>query len=216
MVHYGSPLFEAAATGNTARISSLVSNAGGSVEAVDAVGRTPLFYAAREGHAAAVVKLVRSGARVDATNSYGATPLHAAAREGHVPVIEALLRCGHAAAVDALVLGGARVNAATRNGETPLHMAAEWGHGPVVQALLDAGADPRRRLGGLFGDSSTAAELAQRHGHAQAASLLLSATKQQQQQQQRQPQQQADVISTQSRLRQWLAAVWQTRLAHVS
>ncbi len=119
MVHYGSPLFEAAATGNTARISSLVSNAGGSVEAVDAVGRTPLFYAAREGHAAAVVKLVRSGARVDATNSYGATPLHAAAREGHVPVIEALLRCG------------ASVDAPNEYGQTPLHRAAEHGALPA-------------------------------------------------------------------------------------
>jgi ankyrin repeat protein len=190
------PLFEAAAAGDVPRLRELVSARGSSVQAIDPVGRTALFYAAREGHAAAVEELVRLGARVDASNHYGSTPLHSAAREGHLDAIQALLRSGaavdapaefgqtalhraaengHSAAIAALVRAGAKVDAATKNLETPLHRAAEWGHAPAVQALLSAGADHRRRLGGLFGDRSSALELAQRHGHAHAASLLRDA-----------------------------------------
>ena len=56
--------------------------------------RSPLHYAAREGHYEVACVLLEDGAVVDSRNNVGLTPLHYACREGHCAVAELLLEKG--------------------------------------------------------------------------------------------------------------------------
>jgi hypothetical protein len=107
--------------------------------AADALGRTPLWWAAREGDAAAVRRLAATG-DVDAADDDGETPLHAA------------VRAGSATAVAALVAAGARVDAPALYGVTPLMLATSRSDAAVVDALLAAGADANAR--DIFGQGA--------------------------------------------------------------
>src|SRR5215475_7947908 len=54
---------------------------GGPVHALDDGGRTPLFYAAKDGDSSIVDELMRRGANPNAQDNNSETPLHFAARE---------------------------------------------------------------------------------------------------------------------------------------
>ena len=54
---------------------------GGHLEALDRAGRTPLFYAVKDGEVAIASELIRHGADVNARDKVLETPLHFAARE---------------------------------------------------------------------------------------------------------------------------------------
>ncbi|MFP4374136.1 MAG: ankyrin repeat domain-containing protein [Spirochaetaceae bacterium] len=123
--------------------------------------RTPLHWAARQGHVEVVRTLIDNGADVNASDVFGRTPLHLAV--SHPEVVELLLDAGagvdardqlsntplHRAVpsletVDALIRAGADVNARNTGGNTPLDIAMRYGNSrravEVVQRLVEAGA----------------------------------------------------------------------------
>ena len=131
---------------------------------VDELGRTQLWWAARDGRLDDVEQWLAQGEDPNAADVDGEGPLHAAARWGHVGVVEALLAHGadprlralhgmtalqvavvHAQAHTARVLldRGADVNVRDVFGGVPLHTAAAQGNVELVALLLDFGADPR-------------------------------------------------------------------------
>lgn len=122
----------------------------------DALDRTPLWWAAREGDVAQV-RALATRAEVDMADFDGETPLHAAARVGSVAVVSELLD------------RGADPNRAALYGVTPLMQAAANGRIEVVTVLLQAGADPNAR--DLFG--KTALHDAALRGNSRLTNYLL-------------------------------------------
>jgi uncharacterized protein len=101
-------------------------------ELPDDFGRSAIHYAAADGDAAEVSRLLAAGADPGEPDAARFTPLHFAAQEQHPEVVRVL--------VDA----GADVRATDRWGNTPLWRAVFTAHGdPATAALLLAsGADP--------------------------------------------------------------------------
>ncbi|MDX1376590.1 MAG: ankyrin repeat domain-containing protein, partial [Burkholderiales bacterium] len=147
----------------------------------DRFGRTELWWAAREGDADAVRRLIAAVENPNARDIDGEGPLHAAARGGHAAVLELLLRhgadpamgdrtgttplhlaveSGRADAVRALLEAGAEVNAADAFGRMPLHQAALQGDRALAALLVDHGA----QLGARYA-RRTPAQLAQKAGN---------------------------------------------------
>ncbi|MBZ2176242.1 MAG: ankyrin repeat domain-containing protein [Acidobacteria bacterium] len=117
-----------------------------------------LANAAECADAAAVLKLLQSGADANQPQPDGATPLHWAVHHDHAPMVDALLRAG------------ARPNAVNRFGVPPLAQACTQGSAAVVQLLLAAGADPHATLKG----GETMLMLASRAGNLTAVQALLA------------------------------------------
>lgn len=97
------------------------------IDEKDIMGRTPLLWAAKFGHAE-VVKLLlkRPDVFVDSRDHQGWTPFSHATFNGHLNTVEILLRC---ADVD--------INSPTNSSHTPLYLAISRGHADVVKLLLD-------------------------------------------------------------------------------
>ncbi|MBC6402962.1 MAG: ankyrin repeat domain-containing protein, partial [Hyphomonadaceae bacterium] len=114
--------------------------AGADVNARDSDDKTPLHWAAQNGHAETVAALARAGADVNARDSDDKTPLHWAAQNGHAETVAALARAG------------ADVNARDKDGHTPLHWATYNDHAETVTALVKAGAEVDARTKGTFGE----------------------------------------------------------------
>ncbi|MEA2537522.1 MAG: uncharacterized protein QOF11_1756 [Chloroflexota bacterium] len=131
------------------------------IEQRSADGFTALHLAAFFGRAEAVRSLLERGADPNpwATGELYVQPLHSAVAGGHADVAELLIHAG------------AEVNAPQRQGYTPLMGAAQNGMAATVQLLLARGADPRARNE----DVLTAAELADRAGHAEVAATIRAA-----------------------------------------
>lgn len=159
-LEFGSPLIEAAATGDLEMLRDLI-DAGADVNesVISPEPRTALNAAARHGHLAAVKILLDAGAEVDKVARGDATALIDAARGGHVDVVELLIERG--AVVDHTVRGdGTALIAAARNARED-----------VVRLLLENGADPDR---GVRGEGSPLAA-ASRSGSAESVALLIAA-----------------------------------------
>jgi len=103
----------------------------------DSYGRTPISYAAQNGHMAVVRLLLEKGADIDSKAKgkivAGMTPLSYAAQNGHTAVVRLLLEKG--ADIDSKAKG--KIVA----GMTPLSFAAKNEHMAVVRLLLERGAD---------------------------------------------------------------------------
>ncbi|MGH8216902.1 MAG: ankyrin repeat domain-containing protein, partial [Rhodanobacteraceae bacterium] len=105
------------------------------VDAVDALGRSALMHATREGHAAIVRTLLEAGADAALADRHGTTPLMEAAQAGATAVV-ALLAEKHP-----------DVHAGDQHGRTALVRACQSPRASVdcIRALLAMGSDPRRR-----------------------------------------------------------------------
>lgn len=77
----------------------VLANAGADISAKDAMGRTPLHWAALEGKHEQVSALLRMSASVFATDKQGRTPLHLAAMGNSEEVVDTLLAAGAPRAV---------------------------------------------------------------------------------------------------------------------
>ncbi|PCD24438.1 hypothetical protein FGRA07_11098 [Fusarium graminearum] len=150
----------------------------------DTYSRTPLWYAAQNGHKAVVELLLAEGADANAAaTDNGCTALQAAAEGGHLEVIEKLLAAGadadnaaalqvaawggHLEVIEKLLAAGADANAAA------LQAAAEGGHLEVVEKLLAAGADVNAAAASEY--EWTALQVAAEGGHLEVVEKLLAA-----------------------------------------
>ena len=152
-------LLRVAAEGQEVVVQQLLDN-GAELNSKDMNGRTPLSWAAENGHEA-VVKLLlgRDDVAADSQDTYGQTPLSWAAEKGHEAVVKLLLGRDDVAA-----------DSQDTYGRTPLFWAAENGHEAVVKLLLgrdDVAADSQDRYG------QTPLFWAAENGHEAVVKLLL-------------------------------------------
>ncbi|CAM1504977.1 Fc.00g106140.m01.CDS01 [Cosmosporella sp. VM-42] len=109
------------------------------VDSRDGLGKTPLWWAATEGHAAVIRELTKAGANPDQEETvFGLKPLHNAANGNHHEAVKALLEAG----VDPLTPkthenpGRWCGNAPRSTGQTPLMYACHNGHFEAMEAFL--------------------------------------------------------------------------------
>src|ERR1035437_9720990 len=148
-------IHDAAQRGDLKKVKAILKDNPDLVFSKDAVGATPLHYAAIWGRKDVVKLLLAHGAEINAKDNLGRTPLwQASDYKDEKDVAELLL--AHGAEVNAkdnfggtpfLVAGnkqvaelllahGAEINVQNNNGMTPLHWAAVEGHKDVAELLL--------------------------------------------------------------------------------
>ncbi|EXU97692.1 ankyrin repeat protein [Metarhizium robertsii] len=98
------------------------------IDARDRHGRTPLSYAAWNGHQAIVQQLASKGARADSKDDIGGTPISYAICTGQQDIANQLMK-------------GAQVDSVDEIRRTTLLSATKKGHEHIVKRLLDNGAD---------------------------------------------------------------------------
>ncbi|KAL5585678.1 hypothetical protein FOVSG1_013370 [Fusarium oxysporum f. sp. vasinfectum] len=132
----------------------------------DEWGRTPLSYAAAQGHEA-VVKLLLATDKIDADSKdiRGRTPLSFAAGRGHEAVVKLLLTDS---------TGNVKPNLEDEWGRTPLSHAAGRGHEAVVKLLV---ADNRVDPDAKDQEGQTPLSFAACRGHEAIVKLLLGTDK---------------------------------------
>ena len=112
-------MFSALAGGRVEDVGHLL-DGGAEINETDRDGRTPLYVASREGHAALAALLLDRGADVDKARQDGATPLLMASQDGYATIAELLLA------------RSANFNSTMSGGSTPLQIARERGHKDVA------------------------------------------------------------------------------------
>ena len=124
-------VFEAAATGYTARLREVVANDPSLVNAYSPDGFTPLGFAVFFSQPESVKALLDAGADVNlpSRESMKVTPLASAAAAKQTELARVL------------IAHGANVNARGATGHVPLHEAAANGTVELVKLLIDSGAD---------------------------------------------------------------------------
>ena len=124
-------IFEAAATGQTARVRALIEEDPALVNSYSPDGFAPLSLAAFFGHEETVDVLLAAGAEVSAPSreTMKLTPLASALATGHNQIARTLIE------------PGAHVNAQGDSDVTPLHTAAARGNIEAATLLLEHGAD---------------------------------------------------------------------------
>jgi uncharacterized protein len=108
------------------------------INAQEVDGSTAVLWAAHNGDAVEVTRLIKAGANVSLANRYGATPMSEAAMVGDAKVIKLLLDAG------------ADVNSPNAEGETTLMLVARTGKIDAAKLLLARGAkvDSKEQWGG--------------------------------------------------------------------
>ena len=147
-----------------AECAALLIAAHADVGACGVDGASPLFTAARAGHAACVLLLLTHGALVD-----DGIPACSDADDAHSP-LQVACAMGHDKCVELLLNHGAASNRSDAHGVTALHSAAWHGHSVIVQHLLRARCD----VGTSDASGATALHLAARFGHCATCAQLVS------------------------------------------
>ncbi|KAI9931069.1 hypothetical protein MW887_010726 [Aspergillus wentii] len=136
--------------------------AGNDLDVKDSYGRTPLSWAAENGHGVVVTLLLETQRiNLDSESKSGRTPLSFAAENGHAMVVKLLFETG-------------KVNLESRDtfhGVTPLSWAAWRGHLDVASWLLrntQVDPDSKSKLG------QTPLSYAAQHGHEMVVMALVS------------------------------------------
>jgi uncharacterized protein len=154
----GIPLdvFEAASTGDEARLQAILSENASAVQEFSSDGWTALHLAAAFGTPLSVGALIFRGARVDAVsqNAQQNQPLHAALALGKNP-----------STIELLVSHGADVNATQAGSFTPIFSAAAANRIDLAEMLMEHGANPHH----ASDQGKTPADFAREHGHAELA-----------------------------------------------
>ena len=154
----GIPLdvFEAASTGDEARLHAILSENASAVQEFSSDGWTALHLAAAFGTPLSVGSLIFRGARVDAIsqNPQQNQPLHAALALGKNP-----------STIELLISHGADVNATQAGGFTPIFSAAAANRIDLAEMLMEHGANPHH----ASDQGKTPADFAREHGHAELA-----------------------------------------------
>jgi ankyrin repeat protein len=159
----GLDIFEASATGRTARVRELLTTDIRLATAWSVDGYTPLHLAAFFGAESAADLLLVAGADPEAVSRNG----------GHVHPLHSAVAGRSFAIARLLVEAGVDVDATQDGGYRPLHAAAQNGDDLTVDLLLVAGADPLA----VTGDGRTAADLARAEGHDALAGRLEAAVR---------------------------------------
>jgi ankyrin repeat protein len=157
-------IFEAAATGQTERVTVLIKRDASLINKFSTDGFMPLGLAVFFGHLSTVEALLNAGAPVNVPSreSMKVTPLHSAAAARQVDIARLLIAHGanvnaaqadsgftplHEAALNGdvefaklLLEHGASINAKNKNGTTPLGYAAERRRAEMVKLLEARGA----------------------------------------------------------------------------
>jgi ankyrin repeat protein len=156
-------------------------------------GRTPLHFAAREGHLGLLNFFMDKNAQINIKDASGATALHEAARAGNIDAMELLLSRGadpnaqdakgnsplhlgipsesHREAIGLLLAYQANANLRDEHGDSPLHIVITLNrNSTIVQSLLSGGTDVSIRNI----DGKTALYLAVEEGRIELIPLLLS------------------------------------------
>jgi ankyrin repeat protein len=147
----GRPALQAAARANAVNAIRWLVGQGEDVDAVDAIGFSALFEAARDGQSGAVNVLLELGADASLQaheNALSLTALHMAATGDHADIVAAI------------IAAGADVDAQGTMGGTALMWAVFEGSRDAARALLESGADP----GIASNDGSTFVSIAAQRG----------------------------------------------------
>jgi len=152
-------IFEAAATGDIARLEELLDADPSLIQAFSPDGWTALHLAAAFGGPQSVAFLLGHGADPDVISQSAMRnrPLHAALSLSDNPE-----------AIRHLIAHGADLNAKQAGGYTALHQGASAGKTEAVKVLMNAGADPTVRCDA----GKTPADYAEAKGHHSLANLL--------------------------------------------
>jgi hypothetical protein len=110
------PIHEAAKAGLLDKVRAVLRLEPQAVNARNAFGATPLYFAAGTNHVAVAKFLLEKGADVNASSTVGQSPLAAASALGYHEMVRLLLA------------NGARVNDRDKFRLTALHQAAAYGH----------------------------------------------------------------------------------------
>jgi ankyrin repeat protein len=148
-------LFRAVAANDAAAAAALIEQ-DADVNALDVLGRTPLYTAAFYKRPDLGKLLLAHGAKTDIRDTTGLTPLHTAVISGNIGLAAAL--------IDA----GADINARSDSGKTPLHLAAATGQPELARLLIIDGADKSVK----DNHGETAAALAEENHHPVTATLI--------------------------------------------
>jgi len=135
-----------------------VARQGVPLDAANATGETPLFWAAHHDGASTIGALLAQGANLNARDSVGNSALHSAVRWNSANAAIALLDAGICPSVHSL------------NGTTPLHDSVRIGNAEIAVILIDRGANLEARDTG----GNTPFMEAVRALHVETASLLAS------------------------------------------
>ncbi len=189
LVASGEALMEYARAGRRDAVLSVI-DGGISANFRDQRGRTPLIYAAAQGHQGVVRALLERGAWIESQDSTRSTALIVAADSGHSDVVKALLNGGadtdasneqgetalmlaswrgFTDIVQAMLANQAEANLKNVDGWSAIMYAAINGHTPVVRRLLAAGAD----INTVSRNGSTALAAAAWNGHSEIVEALL-------------------------------------------